>query len=83
MNLNLQANPQVLLSVYSPSGNKILLEDSSSRALSTTLPEKGFYEFVVVSTASEPIDYQLNITAATTPAPIVERSPSETTTPSP
>jgi serine/threonine-protein kinase len=56
MNLNLQANPQVLLSVYSPSGNKILLEDSSSRALSTTLPEKGFYEFVVVSTASEPID---------------------------
>lgn len=82
MNLNLQANPQVLLSVYSPSGNKTLLEDSSSRTLSTTLPEKGFYEFVVVSTASEPIDYQLNITAETTPASVVE-PPSDAATPSP
>lgn len=63
MKLDLQANPQVLVSVYSPSGNIILLEDSSDRSLSTTLPEKGFYEFVVVSTASEPINYQLSLTA--------------------
>jgi len=84
MKLDLQANPQVLLSVYSPSGNTILLEDSSDRALSTTLPEKGFYEFVVVSTASEPIDYQLNVTAEnSTPPPIVEPSPPEATTSSP
>ncbi len=83
LNLNLQANPQVLLSIYSPSGNKILLEDSTSRTLSTILPEKGFYEFVVVSTASEPVDYQLNITAEdSTPAPIVE-PPSDAATPSP
>ncbi len=84
MKLDLQADPQVLLSVYSPSGNTILLQDSSDRALSTTLPEKGFYEFVVVSMASEPINYQLNITAEnSTPAPIVEPSLPEAITPSP
>lgn len=83
MNLDLLANPQVLLSVYSPSGNKILLEDSSSRTLSTTLPEKGFYEFVVVSTASELIDYQLNLTVETPPALTVEPSLPEVITPSP
>ncbi|MBW4637399.1 MAG: protein kinase [Gloeocapsa sp. UFS-A4-WI-NPMV-4B04] len=76
MKLDLQADPKVLLSVYSPTG-KILLEDSGEHTLSTTLPEKGFYEFVVASTASDPIDYQLNLSAEdTTPAPIIEPSPS-------
>jgi len=55
MKLDLQANPKVLLSV-SPTGKTILLtEDSSDRAWSGNLPEQGFYEFVVVSTASEPV----------------------------
>jgi len=62
MRLNLQANSKVLLSVYSPSGKTKILEDSSDRSWSGNLPEKGFYEFVVVSTASLPVDYQLNIT---------------------
>ena len=63
MKLDLQANPQVLISVYSPSGKIKLLEDSSDRTWSGKLPESGFYEFVVVSTASQPTDYQLKITA--------------------
>ena len=83
MKLDLQADPKVLVSVYFPTG-KILLEDSGEHTLSTTLPEKGFYEFVVVSTASDPIDYQLNLSAEnTTPAPIIEPSPSNAATPLP
>lgn len=84
MQLDLQANPKVLLSVYSPSGKTTILQDSSKHAWSGTLPEAGFYEFVVVSTASEPVDYQLNVTADTpTPAPSVESPPANTTTPLP
>lgn len=63
MKLELQADPQVLISVYSPSGKIKLMEDSSDRTWSGKLPESGFYEFVVVSSASQPIDYQLKITA--------------------
>ncbi len=63
MKLNLQANPKVLISVYSPSGKTIILEDSSDGIWSGTLPEAGFYEFVFVSTASESVDYQLDVTA--------------------
>jgi serine/threonine-protein kinase len=84
MKLDLQANPKVLLSVYSPTGKTILLEDSSDRAWSGNLPEQGFYEFVVVSTASEPVDYQLKITTENfTSAPSVEPSPPDTPSPSP
>lgn len=60
--LNLRANPQVLISVYSPTGKTEILTDSSDRAWSGKLSEQGFYEFVVVSTASEPVNYQLNVT---------------------
>ncbi len=42
------------------------MQDSSDRAWSGKLPESGFYEFVVVSTASQPVDYQLKITAEPT-----------------
>ncbi|MDZ8183751.1 MAG: serine/threonine-protein kinase [Nostoc sp. ChiSLP02] len=84
MELNLKANSQVLLSVYSPSGKIKFLEDSTQRTLAKKLPENGFYEFVVVSTASKPVDYQLSITAETpavspTPTP----TPTETETPTP
>ncbi|MBD6616985.1 serine/threonine protein kinase [Komarekiella sp. 'clone 1'] len=84
MELKLQANSQVLLSVYSPSGKIAFLEDSKQRTLSTKLPESGFYEFVVVSTASQPVDYQLSITAETpAPPPSPTPTPTETTTPTP
>ncbi|WP_152588169.1 serine/threonine-protein kinase [Nostoc sphaeroides] len=88
LELKLQANSQVLLSVYSPSGKIKFLEDSKERSLSTKLPENGFYEFVVVSTASKPVDYQLSITAenptpppSPTPTPTETPAPTETPTP--
>ncbi len=84
MELKLQANSQVLLSVYSPSGKITFLEDSKQRTLSTKLPENGFYEFVIVSTASEPVDYRLTITAQTpTPEPTPTPTPTPTETPTP
>lgn len=84
MKLDLQANSQVLLSVYSPTGKTILLEDSSNRAWSGNLPEQGLYEFVVVSTASEPMDYRLKITAENlTLAPSAYPAPLDTPSPSP
>ncbi|MGF1938155.1 MAG: protein kinase domain-containing protein [Nostoc sp. ChiQUE02] len=86
MELKLQANSQVLLSVYSPSGKIQFLEDSTQRSLSTKLPENGFYEFVVVSTASKPVDYQLSITAENStppPSPTPTPTPTETPTPTP
>lgn len=79
MEVQLEANSKVLLSIYSPSGKIAFLEDSQTRTVSETLPEKGFYEFVVVSTASEPVDYQLTITAENPPEP----EPSETPTAEP
>ncbi|WGV24258.1 protein kinase domain-containing protein [Halotia branconii] len=84
LDLKLQANSQVLLSVYSPSGKITFLEDSKRRTLSTQLPENGFYEFVVVSTASELVDYRLTITAESpTPEPTPTPTPTETPTPEP
>lgn len=84
LELKLQANSQVLLSVYSPSGKIKLLQDSTQRTLSTKLPEKGFYEFVVVSRASKPLDYQLTMTVENpTPPPSPTPTPTPTQTPTP
>ncbi len=82
--VNLKANPKVLLSIYSPSGKTQFLEDSTKRTLSVKLPENGFYEFVVASTASQPVDYQLSIKAETpTPTPTLTPTPTPTLTPTP
>ncbi|MFN6530936.1 serine/threonine-protein kinase [Nostoc sp. ChiSLP03a] len=84
LDLKLEANSQVLLSVYSPSGKIRFLEDSTKRSLSTKLTENGFYEFVVVSTATKPIDYQLTVIAENpTPLPFPTGTPTETSTPTP
>ncbi|NHC33727.1 serine/threonine-protein kinase [Scytonema millei] len=61
MQLELEADPQVLISVYSPTGKIKLMEDSRDRTWDGNLPESGFYEFVVVSTASGKSDYQLKL----------------------
>ena len=82
MDIKLQANSQVLLSIYSPSGKIKFLEDSTKRTLSTKLPEDGYYEFVVVSTASKLLDYQLSITAEN-PAPVPSPTPTPTKTSTP
>jgi serine/threonine-protein kinase len=83
LDLQLEANSQVLLSVYSPSGKVTFLEDSKQRSLSTKLPENGFYEFVVVSTAPKTLDYQLSMTVETPTPPSPTPTPTETSTPSP
>ncbi|BAY41057.1 serine/threonine kinase [Nostoc sp. NIES-2111] len=82
LELRLQANPKVLLSVYSPSGKIVFLEDSDKRTLSAQLPESGFYEFVVVSTASSSADYRLTLTVEN-PTPPPEPTPTETPTQTP
>jgi serine/threonine-protein kinase len=60
--VKLKAERKVLLSIYSPTGQTKLLEDSRDRTWSGQLPETGFYEFSIVSNASEPIDYEFDIT---------------------
>ena len=80
MQVNLTAR-RALFSIYSPSGNTALLEDSSDRTLSQELSETGFYEFVVVSESSASIDYQLDLTVENPVAP--QPSPEETQTPEP
>jgi serine/threonine-protein kinase len=75
MNVTLTTDQRALFSIYSPSGKTTLLEDSGDRTWSGSLPESGFYEFVVVSNASRPIDYQLDLTVETLPTP--EPSPVE------
>lgn len=85
LDFKLQANPKILLSIYSPSGKIIFLEDSSQRTLATELPESGFYEFVVVSTASTSADYQISLTVEnpTPPEPTPTPTPTPTETPTP
>ena len=80
MKLKLDASSKILFSVYSPTGKVVFLEDSSDRTWSGTLPENGFYEFVLVSTASSPLDYQFNITVDD-PTPPITSTPSATDTP--
>ena len=67
LRVNLQAPRQsTLLSIYTPGrtkGARALLEDVEGLSWSGLLDDAGYYEFVVVSQASEPIAYQLNLTA--------------------
>lgn len=83
LRLNLQApNQATQLSIYLPrptQDNPFVLEDSSDVTWSGKLTQTGFYEFVVVSRASEPVDYQLNLAVdniTSTPAPEPTESPS-------
>lgn len=87
MQINLAADPQLLISIYSPTG-KVLVEDSTSRTWSATLQEDGFYEIVVVSNASATKDYQLalnveNATPEVTEPDTTSSSPDLETNPSP
>ncbi|MEO1186545.1 MAG: serine/threonine protein kinase, partial [Cyanobacteria bacterium J06636_27] len=68
MQVNLAASPRVLFSVYSPSGQRVLLEDSTRRSWSGTLRENGYYEFVIVSKSSESQDYRMRLNVEN-PAP--------------
>lgn len=65
MRVNLQApNDSTQLSLYVPVPNPetpYLLADSQDTTWAGELPQSGYYEIVVVSTASTPITYQLNV----------------------
>ena len=65
LSVNLKAPPKsTLLSIYSPGRTnkaKALLQDAEELSWSGLLDDTGFYEFVVVSQASEPIAYELNL----------------------
>jgi len=80
MEVKLVAPAQVLLSIYSPSGKITFLADSPEHNYSTELPEDGFYEFVVVSNASTPVDYQLSLSALS-PKPLPTQTPTPEPTP--
>lgn len=67
LRVNLQApRKSTLLSIYTPGrtkGARALLEDAEGLSWSGLLDDAGYYEFVVVSQASEPIAYELNLAA--------------------
>ncbi|NET62036.1 MAG: serine/threonine protein kinase [Symploca sp. SIO2E6] len=62
MEVELQANSSALFSIYCPPGVKPIIEDSKERSWSGNIQASGFYEFIIVSEAAEPIDYQLKLT---------------------
>jgi serine/threonine-protein kinase len=61
MEIKLQASPDALLTIYSPTGQEILLENSRTHQWSGILPESGYYEILVTSKAKEAFDYQLTL----------------------
>lgn len=77
MRLNLQANPaETLISLYLPSPTDkqpYLLADAKDTLWSGELSQTGYYEIVVVSTAQQPLSYQLNVAVDT----VVETSPED------
>ncbi|WP_017317545.1 serine/threonine-protein kinase [Mastigocladopsis repens] len=88
MKIKLGGNSKILLSVYSPTGKSQFLEDSTQRTFSVKLSETGFYEYVIVSTASTTSNYTLTITVenpapAPSPTPTPTPTPTETITPTP
>ncbi len=59
--VDLTAPRGVIFSIYPPAGGEAILEDSPEHSWWTELPESGVYEFVIVSQAGEPVNYQLDI----------------------
>lgn len=57
----LKANRDISLSIYSPTGNNNLIENSQRHRWAGTLPETGFYEIIVVSHSEKPVNYQFKI----------------------
>jgi hypothetical protein len=61
LNLNLEAEGEVLIYFYSPSGNVTLLDKSSDRQWSGQLPEDGFYELVILPQSSTTVNFRLQL----------------------
>ncbi|MBZ8181984.1 serine/threonine protein kinase [Oscillatoria salina] len=64
LEISLESSDRALLSLYSPTGNVTLVEDSTENTWSGTLPETGYYEFVIVSRANKPLDFKLEISVS-------------------
>jgi serine/threonine-protein kinase len=65
----LNADPNILISFYSPTGSSIFLEDARDRTWMGNLPESGYYEITLVSTSPQPHDYALTLSITTPLAP--------------
>ncbi len=61
MEIKLEGNPDALLTIYSPTGQQTLLDNSRTHQWSGVLPETGYYEIIVASKAKVPFDYQLTL----------------------
>jgi hypothetical protein len=64
LTLTLETPEEVEISLYSPSGNVTLLENSNDRQWSGKLPEDGFYELVIVSKSTSPTSFRLDLQIA-------------------
>ncbi|MDJ0674422.1 MAG: serine/threonine-protein kinase [Calothrix sp. MO_167.B42] len=86
MEVNLDANRNILLSIYSPTGKYTFLTDSQKRSWSGKLPESGYYEFAIVSrdSQSRSYDFSLQVENPTPkPTPTPTDTPTNTPTPTP
>jgi serine/threonine-protein kinase len=92
LRLDLQApDRSTWLSLYRPKPTEAmpyLLADSPDTQWSGQLPETGYYEIVIVSKASTPISYQLEVavdqvTTPATPTPVPTAAPAPTPTAAP
>ncbi len=61
MEFKLEGNRDILLSIYSPTGNNNLLENSQRHQWSGKLPETGYYEFIIVSPSEKPVNYRFQL----------------------
>ncbi|MEB3311780.1 MAG: serine/threonine-protein kinase [Snowella sp.] len=61
MEIKLEGDPDAVLTIYSPTGQQTLLDNSRTHQWSGVLPETGYYEIIVASKAKAPFDYQLTL----------------------
>jgi serine/threonine protein kinase, bacterial len=76
LRLQLQpSNKSVRLSLYPPTSKApALLEDSQETEWTGKLNEPGFYEIVIVSASTEPVNYTINLSSAANLSSAVESS---------
>ncbi|WP_119259655.1 hypothetical protein [cyanobacterium endosymbiont of Rhopalodia gibberula] len=61
MRFDLKANRDISLSIYSPTGDNNLIENSQQHQWSGILPETGYYEIIIVSHSKKIVNCQLEI----------------------
>ncbi|MEY2985050.1 MAG: Serine/threonine protein kinase [Cyanobacteriota bacterium] len=61
LDLQLTAPPPTQTSIYSPSGQERMLENSLNHQWSGLLNETGYYELIITSGSSDPIMFQLQL----------------------